>query len=369
MADNLCGPSNGAKNLVNHVNRDRSLQQDRMVNGAQSSSQSSFRSQSANANAADQAFAGFLQNGPLLGTQIPMGGNIGSAGFVGDIRSATPAGVPGPSMIAAPHGFNIQHPQGPSWASPAPSTFAGHGQDWVNQFSSMQVSGDSSRMASSAVPRHQSPAPLFQAGNINTAAHLGFAPPAFIGGHQGMYAHGPSPMYAPNVAYGSQQQVVPIQNQESSIDVDAFNAAFGAYDDGEFSQELASWAEKQEGVEAVQEEASVENQPLLSAAPNHFVEEVVQNQEQVEAARRNREDEELARAAISILGSVSENDSEKFKNSNFFELMRRIGNREVVVEGTDLVDASTGETLIPKDEQDVFAGPRDDAATTQVSSV
>jgi len=40
MADSLCGPSNGAKNLVNHVNRDRSLQQDRMVNGAQGSSQS-----------------------------------------------------------------------------------------------------------------------------------------------------------------------------------------------------------------------------------------------------------------------------------------------------------------------------------------
>jgi hypothetical protein len=33
MADNLCGPSNAAKNLVNHVNRDRSLQQDRMVSG------------------------------------------------------------------------------------------------------------------------------------------------------------------------------------------------------------------------------------------------------------------------------------------------------------------------------------------------
>ena len=298
-----------------------------------------------------------------------MGGNIGPARFVGDIRSAIPASVPAPSMIAAPHGFNTQHPQGPSWASPAPSALAGYGQDWVSQFSSMQVGGDSSRMASSVVPRHQSPAPLFQAGHIKAAAHLGFAQPAFVGGPQGMYAHGPSPMYTPNVAYGSQQQAVPIQNQESSIDVDAFNAAFGAYDDGEFSQELASWAEKQEGFEAVQEEVLAENQPLQSAAPDHLVEEVVQNKEEVEAARRNREDEELARAAISILGSVSENDSEKFKKSNFFELMRRIGNREVVVEGTDLVDASTGETLIPKDEQDLFAGPGDDVTSTQASSV
>lgn len=34
MADSLCGPSNGAKNLLSHVDRDRSLQQDRMVGGA-----------------------------------------------------------------------------------------------------------------------------------------------------------------------------------------------------------------------------------------------------------------------------------------------------------------------------------------------
>jgi hypothetical protein len=32
MADNMCGPSNGAKNLVNYAGQDRSLQQDRMVN-------------------------------------------------------------------------------------------------------------------------------------------------------------------------------------------------------------------------------------------------------------------------------------------------------------------------------------------------
>lgn len=34
MADSLCGPSNGAKNLLGHADRDRSLQQDRLVGGA-----------------------------------------------------------------------------------------------------------------------------------------------------------------------------------------------------------------------------------------------------------------------------------------------------------------------------------------------
>jgi hypothetical protein len=34
MAESLCGPSNGAKNLLSHADRDRSLQQDRLVGGA-----------------------------------------------------------------------------------------------------------------------------------------------------------------------------------------------------------------------------------------------------------------------------------------------------------------------------------------------
>lgn len=32
MADNLCGPSTPTKGLVNHLNGDRNLQQDRVVN-------------------------------------------------------------------------------------------------------------------------------------------------------------------------------------------------------------------------------------------------------------------------------------------------------------------------------------------------
>ncbi|KAK0641247.1 hypothetical protein B0T16DRAFT_461332 [Cercophora newfieldiana] len=368
MVDNLCGPSNGAKNLVNHVNRDRSLQQDRMVNGAHGGSQSSFRSASANVRAADQSFAGFQQNG-LTAAQIPLGTNIGPASLVGDIRSALPVGIPASSMAAGPHGFSAQHPQGPSWAGPAPGALASGGQDWVNQFSSMQLQGGSSHMTSSAVPRHQSPVPHFQTSNMNAAAHLGYAPPAFAGGMHSMYSHGPSPMLAPNV-YGGQQQVVPAQKEESSLDVDAFNAAFGAYDDAEFNQELASWAEQKETSEAPRNEQTLQTPPLRAVAPDRIVEEVVQKeqtQEEVDANRRHREDEELARAAISILGSVSENDSEKFKKSNFFELMRRIGNREVVVEGTNLVDATTGETVVSKDAQDPVPGPGDDGKIIEPS--
>ncbi|KAK0617422.1 hypothetical protein B0T14DRAFT_269471 [Immersiella caudata] len=362
MADNLCGPSNGAKNLVNHVNRDRSLQQDRMVSGTHSNNHSSFRSQSANAHGADQAFAGFQQNG-LPAAQLPMGPN--PPGFVGDIRSAIPTGVPAPSMAARPHGFSVQHPQGPSWAVPVPATSASSGQDWVNQFSSVQLRGESTGIIASATPHHQSPAPLFQAGGMNTNANLGFAPPTFAGGLQGMY--GSSPMIGHNI-YGAQQQTPPSQAQESSLDIEAFNAAFGAYDDAEFSKELAGWAEKKEEETSAEHDQNLENQPLQNIIPS--AEESVQqqlNQEEQDAARRRREDEELARAANSILSSVAENDSEKFKKSNFFELMRRIGNQEVVVEGPNLIDAATGEALVAKDPEARVPGVGDEGPTIQPS--
>jgi hypothetical protein len=182
--------------------------------------------------------------------------------------------------------------------------------------------------------------------------------------------YGPSPMLA-HSAYGGQQQSTPLYKHESSLDIEAFNAAFGAYDDAEFNQELASWAEKKEEevVETVENEQSLGSHPVQNVVP--VVEEVVQqerNKEEQEAARRLREDEDLARAANSILWSVTENNSEKFKKSNFFELMRRIGNREVVVEGPNLVDAATGETVVSKDSQDQVPVLGDEGPLTQPSA-
>jgi hypothetical protein len=267
-----------------------------------------------------------------------MGGN---AGFIGDLLSATPTSAP-----------VLQNPQGPSWAGPAPGALANHGHDWVNQFSSMQVSGSNAQMTSPAVPRLQNP--LFSAGDVNNAPQLGFAAASytssFTGMQPGFYSHGASPMVAPSV-YGSQQQAMPAQ-PESTLDMEAFNAAFGEYDDAEFNQELASWAAKDES-ETLAEEAA-QNGAVEGIASDLAVDQEVVNQpttEQEETARRRQQDKELADAANHILLSVSENDSEKFKKSNFFELMRRIGNHEVVATGENLVDAATGEAVVPKETQ------------------
>lgn len=49
---------------------------------------------------------------------------------------------------------------------------------------------------------------------------------------------------------------------------------------------------------------------------------------------------DLARAAQQLVDAVSDNQSEKFRNSSFVEMMRRIAAQEVVIQGNNLVDAS-----------------------------
>jgi hypothetical protein len=53
-------------------------------------------------------------------------------------------------------------------------------------------------------------------------------------------------------------------------------------------------------------------------------------------------DLELARAARQVAESVSNNDTDKFKQSKFFNLMRQLGSEQVVLDGHKFVEV--GET-------------------------
>ena len=55
-----------------------------------------------------------------------------------------------------------------------------------------------------------------------------------------------------------------------------------------------------------------------------------------------RDADELARTAGELLNSVSHDQSDKFQNSQFLNLMRKIRDREVEVQNNDLQDKSTG---------------------------
>lgn len=68
--------------------------------------------------------------------------------------------------------------------------------------------------------------------------------------------------------------------------------------------------------------------------------------EEEEQERRALEDDyKLRKAAQDIMQTLSTNKSEKFKNSSFVELMNRICQKEVVLQGNDLFDTTTGTVL------------------------
>ena len=60
------------------------------------------------------------------------------------------------------------------------------------------------------------------------------------------------------------------------------------------------------------------------------------------AEQDTRDADELARTAGQLLNSVSQDTSEKFQNSQFLQLMRRIRDREVEVQDNDLREKSSG---------------------------
>jgi len=141
----------------------------------------------------------------------------------------------------------------------------------------------------------------------------------------------------------------------------AFDAAFSEYDaaviDGQIDTHFPDH-ESQQG--RVIESPTAEEMTIIDANLEDMAEELEarraasdpavlpQRGPEAEARRTRQGQEDLVRAATGILSSVSDNQSEKFRNSSFLDLMRRIQNMEIVVSGTDLVEAETGKTIITK---------------------
>ncbi|KAK3316300.1 hypothetical protein B0H66DRAFT_592512 [Apodospora peruviana] len=361
MADNMCGPSNGAKSLVAHADRDRALHQDRFNSNAPASGSASFRSQATFGNGADNSFANFQQANTLNEFALsPM----------------APTFVPAPNREFFPvadnrfapvanHGFAHNHTPQPMFPPPGlsatqPTNAARSG--WVEDFAKMNVGNH-------AAPRTESPIATGNWGQPAIQGHVPFTP----------MSHYMTPMTAMHnsapLAFARASQAE-VSTAEPVMDVEAFNRAFGDYDEMLFEKELSDWKQDQVSTDNEFKEAQAEwmkehgptadsrqqemgtvanNGEKLAedlehgqqmGAPSVFPTIVPQAESQADInERKRREDEELAKAAHQIVTSVSDNLTEKFKNSNFLELMRRIGNKEVVVEGDSLVDAETGQNI------------------------
>ena len=69
-----------------------------------------------------------------------------------------------------------------------------------------------------------------------------------------------------------------------------------------------------------------------------------EEQKQEEQQQPMHDDDEMAQTAGRLLERVSDNTSEKFQNSQFLSLMRRLRDREVRVEGDKMVEVSTSQS-------------------------
>ena len=141
---------------------------------------------------------------------------------------------------------------------------------------------------------------------------------------------------------------------------EALGAAFAAYDQ-EFEKEMDQWVaahgpEDREDHEAVM----TEHAEKLDAKHNDNDPGVMsQLDPKNRFNHKRREDMELQSYAARILNTMVSSDNEKFRGSSFTDLMRRIVNREVVVEGDDLIDVATGNPtdLTPRDLKPVIQVP------------
>lgn len=66
--------------------------------------------------------------------------------------------------------------------------------------------------------------------------------------------------------------------------------------------------------------------------------DTIEDTREKETQEREDVEDELAKTAGQLLDSVKDDRSQKFRNSSFLELMRRIRDREVVVRGNDMVE-------------------------------
>ncbi|KAL1871692.1 hypothetical protein Daus18300_004692 [Diaporthe australafricana] len=409
MSDNLCGPSAPTKGLVGHLDRDRTLQQDRINAGSPASATGSFRSttrETPSTASGDAAFANFTSappqqpnaaaskqahvapkmnpnHNPLLGrqywrrntgqVQIPLNNGPDKFDLENHVNQPIPARRGG-----------LDH-QRPSAALAAVNT------SWVNDFNRRQDE-EALRVQMEALRlQEQRNLPIPQTGPYaamrpipnNTLAYgPSYGQPVFAaqGGYHypsaqpmlygngnpygpshmmqgGQYLASGHPLQQDNVAPHDHSALstaqtgsngLPFSHYPQNIALaanteEALGAAFAAYDQ-DFEGEMDQW------VAAHGPEDRQDHEAIMTEHANKLDAEREKGNPKVLSQRdpKNRfylnkqESYELDVYAKRILITMVESDNEKFKDSSFTELMRRIVNHEVVIEGDDLVDVATG---------------------------
>ncbi|KAJ5099260.1 hypothetical protein N7532_006261 [Penicillium argentinense] len=311
MGDALCGPSNALQNFQKHASTDRTLQQDRLTT-RHSANQQGFRSQNPHDGILDPEFAAFEANhgGPPL--------------------------------------QDLQHPahfRGPAQLPHAPYPTA----NWASDFQNLHISGPSAPQVHTP-PVAQAPGGwhqefLKQQQQQPTPAQHMQAQPMANRGFQPTFA----PSYgAFNTPMNMQQQMPQNTQQSSQAPSEQFDdAAFEAA----FDQARANLEHLLESEVSSQTETSFEEMSQAdpgTVLPDEVLEPEIRigsdrigpGQVKEDPLERIHDNDALAQTAGQLIDNLRHEQSKKFKESSFMELMRRVRDREVEVEGEHFREVS-----------------------------
>ncbi|PWY93818.1 peroxin-20 [Aspergillus sclerotioniger CBS 115572] len=303
MGDALCGPSNALQNFQKHASVDRTLQQDRFI--ARQSPSQGFRSQNPNEGVLDSEFATFESN--LAGTPLP------------SIQHT------GPFVTPAPR-FPVSNPAEAS--------------GWAADFQKMNISGPSHSLNQIPGPSIAAMSAMSQQGWQNEFAKHQQQQQSPIQQHQ-PHVQGFQPSFAPHypihVTAVSRVQETTANQQPSAeaFDESAFEAAFEQARTDMMLQEAETTQIRAEDT-GEREQAFAENTEETIKIGSDTIPQTDKN----DAQARVNDADELARTAGQLLDSVKHEQSQKFRESNFLALMRRIRDREVHIEGDEFRETS-----------------------------
>jgi len=319
MADGTCGPSNALQGLQKHTAADRTLQQDRLT-ARQSPSQGFRSSPRANAGALDPEFEAF------------------QAGQASLHRPET-----------NPHGFipqNLLHPYEAQQRGHPGSV------SWVNDF--QQVNTFTPATPSQPHFHQRSPQQQHNSGGWHQD---------FTQQNQPRYSGHSQPTYAPSMTAMSRMQTfaAPLassQGQSSqvtdqhldSFDDEAFSRAFDEAANLKIESEQTS---KEHQYTELGQDIMINESAERWIESDHFIKQerlgadrihdpMKADQEQLE---QQDDPDALSWTAAVLLDSVKDNQTDKFQNSQFLKLMRQLRDKEVRVEGDEIVSTDSGDPM------------------------
>ncbi|KAL8672169.1 MAG: hypothetical protein Q9168_003368 [Polycauliona sp. 1 TL-2023] len=307
MADALCGPSNALQNFQKHTTVDRTLQQDRLR--SRQSPLQGFRTPNPNAGILDAEFEAFKAGEPVYSEAYQR-------------HDAWHNQLPPPQLQGLPNSQAID------WAADFQNLHVNDARAGPLPSSQFRIEAPLQRHSSNPwqqdfLQQNQSPNPYSQSSNLSAR-------------HQ---PHGTSAQYS---TYGNQYNHPRIQQQFESQATESFDEAAlfeKAFDKAKMEAHKEELILQPEGMVKKPQlvETTLEDEERMDyrIGSDRISDEAQQSKDE---PSNEQDADELARTAGQLLENVKHDQSTKFRESNFFSLMRQLRDKEVKVEGDSIID-------------------------------